>query len=75
MKRIFTIIGICLVSVAALTVDYITRFIKDQSGQKPALIREPEAARTAWQDHDAVDGIGRLRTWNCRMKSESIRQI
>jgi len=44
MKQKFTIVGICLVSLAALSAAYIAGCIKGQSGQGPVLVKEAEAA-------------------------------
>ncbi len=44
MKRKLTIIGICLVAVASLTVVYIAGCIKGQTGQGTGLVKEVQAA-------------------------------
>ncbi len=44
MKRKLTIVGICLVSVASLTVVYIAGCIKGKAGQEATIIKEAQAA-------------------------------
>ena len=44
MKRKITILGICLVTVAALTVVYTAGWLKGQTGQGTALAKEAQAA-------------------------------
>jgi ribonuclease Z len=44
MKRKLTIIGICLLAIAALTVVYTAGWLKGQTGQEPALVKEVQAA-------------------------------
>ena len=54
MKRKFTIIGICLVSVASLTVVYIAGCIKGQTGQGTALVKEAQASGGMVKDPNEV---------------------
>ena len=44
MKRKLTIIGICIVAVAALTAVYTVGWLNGQTRQGPALVKEAEAA-------------------------------
>jgi hypothetical protein len=44
MKRNLTIIGICLIAVAALTAVYTAGWFKGQTGQGPELVKEAHAA-------------------------------
>ena len=47
MKRKFTVIGICLLSITALTVVYIAGCIQGQSGKQTALVKDVQAASGA----------------------------